>query len=365
MTAAVVALLRYLLEQIDKTSEDDDGRPGDAGRRRRGGRGARPRTRERKAAAEQRAAPRGLGEPAPAPVARSPPRPDVTQRPASAGRGRRQALAEHLGRARRPALRGPGRRQRVQHVVEPRTRRQVAQRLTDVEPAGRAPRSLPGLARGLLRREGDARRQRAQDTSGCTSTTCAGRQRVPLADLRADVERLQADRAPGQLRATANASSGVRAASTWPRWAGNTDDRARPSRRARRCRRPAVLPRGQAERDVDADREQPAVVSSTSAANGPPTTSPVRPPRARPPSRRAPRPHRRPPAMVQDKGSCASTSARSRRLRAQGSPDRPLVSLGHEPIDVGPRPTTPPTTTRLTVSLRRRPSSTTPAASAS
>ena len=116
---------------------------------------------------------------------------------------------------------------------------------------------------------------------------------------------------PVSLRATANASSGVRAASTGRGGAGNTDDRARPSRRAHatsQARGPA--PAGRPSGMSTPTATQPAVASSTSAAERttdhdtrPPATRATTQPPGTPSTPAAAR------AMVQDKGSCASTSA--------------------------------------------------------
>ena len=199
IAAAGAVVLRYLFAQVDRVSEDDEtDAPADPTAARAAGMRARARSSRCAAAVRpggrRREPGRAVRCPSPARTRRTPsswswpttrtapfpgaspsrrhrrrrrPRPHLTRRRAHsavragrtcarAGGGVHRArsdhhphrappvvelLPEHLGRPRRPPLRGPGRRQRVQHVVEPGARRQVAQRARRRRASGRARRS--------------------------------------------------------------------------------------------------------------------------------------------------------------------------------------------------------------------------------
>ena len=113
------------------------------------------------------------------------------------------------------------------------------------------------------------------DTSGCTSTTWRGSATASHSRIFGPMWKVcRLIARPVRRRATANASSGVSAASTGRGGAGNTDDRARPSRRAHatsqaRGAAPAGRPSGMSTPTA----AQPRVAASTSAAD--PTTDHV------------------------------------------------------------------------------------------
>ena len=223
-------------------------------------------------------------------------------------------LAEHLGRARRPALRGPRRRQRVQHVVEPGTRRQVAQRLRRRRASGPARRSA-------ARRRGPSSSARTRRRApACAATPPDAPRRRGRAAPRASHSRIfgpmwnvcRLIARPVSLRATANASSGVRRGEHRPRRGG---EHRRPRAAQPACARDVAGPRrragGQPERDVDADRRAARRrLQHVGGRARPPTTS------TRPPATRA---TTQPPGtpstpaitagMGQDGDPCASTSA--------------------------------------------------------
>ena len=154
------------------------------------------------------------------------------------------------------------------------------------------------------------------DTSGCTSTTRSGsaatasqsRIFAPMWKVCRLIAR------PVSRRATAHASSYVRAPRAPPAAARGTPTTAPGPAAARRPRRrPAARPGGQPERDVDPDRRAPGRRRQhLGGASRRPTTRrrPPRHPRDHP-AARAPRPPRAtaPRPMGQDGSPCASTSA--------------------------------------------------------
>ena len=149
------------------------------------------------------------------------------------------------------------------------------------------------------------------DTSGCTSTTWRGSGTASQSRIFGPMWKVcRLIALPVSRRATANASSGVAASSTGRGGAGNTDDRARPRRRAHATSQArGAVPTGRPSGMSTPTAAQPAVTSSTSAAE--PTTDHATSP---PVTRATTQPVGTPstPAigvvMRQDEASCASTS---------------------------------------------------------
>ena len=259
-----------------------------------------------------------------------------------------------------------------QHVVEPGSGRQVAQRHRRVHPAGERRDPLPRAAGRLLRREvRPPAPARATQLGVHLDDVVGQRQRRPTRGSSGpmwNVCRLIAR--PVSRRATAHACCVVGAASTSPR-RGGEHRRPRPAERARsahvagpavRCRRAA---RAGCRRRPPRSPASPRARGGRSATHRP-RDAPTGDPR-RPPSHRAPR---RLPRSGRDAAGSANRARpprlRPRRLRAQGPPPRPSGQSGaRADRRRRRRPTTPPTTTRRTASPPAWPCSPTRAASAS
>ena len=308
IAAAGAVVLRYLFAQVDRISEDDETdapadptaaraagvapapeRPGVARRVRSGGR---RRTRQPRRGAR---APPGRAQPRAAGAGRRPGRAAPGERARSARHRRRRCPRPHLTRrvhtpqvVHGRAAVCTARAQTTTRIGRPRSSSSspstsavpAAQRCADHAaasasstsssraPAGRSPSAfadvepaaergdpLPGAPGRLLRGEPDAGCQRAQRHLRMHLDDVAGeRDGIPLADLRPDVEGLQADRPPGQPARDGERLLRRRRREDRTRRGGeHRRPRAAQTAGARDVAGPRRRAGGQAERDVHAD----------------------------------------------------------------------------------------------------------------